>query len=93
MTIDSVIRASRGSVLATVICLAAYGLDCALPASHAAGPRVLPVGQLPTDVRLGPLKDLDGYFPFVVPSNVEAWQQRADSLRTQSRAGIVTAPR
>ena len=30
----------------------------------AESPRVLPAGQLPQDKRLGPLKDLDGYFPF-----------------------------
>ena len=32
-------------------------------ALEAAGPRALPAGSLPNDVRLKPLKDLDGYFP------------------------------
>ncbi len=50
---------------------------------RAAGPRVLPAGTRPADVRLGPLKDLNGYFPFEVPRSLEAWQQRADTLRHQ----------
>ncbi len=45
--------------------------------------RVLPVGQLPSDSRLGPLKDLNGYFPFLVPSSKAVWRERADELRTQ----------
>ena len=32
-------------------------------------PRVLPAGTLPNDVRLKPLKDLDGYFPFTPPTS------------------------
>ncbi|MBL9171211.1 MAG: hypothetical protein JNN07_25995 [Verrucomicrobiales bacterium] len=48
-----------------------------------AAPRVLPVGELPQDHRLEPLKDLDGYFPFVPPSNLEAWQKRAERVRRQ----------
>jgi len=45
--------------------------------------RVLPAGQVPQDRRLGPLKDLNGYFPFRVPASVEAWRQRATVLRRQ----------
>ena len=45
------------------------------------GPRVLPVGQLPNDVRLQAKKDLNGYFPFEPPSTREAWESRADGLR------------
>lgn len=48
-----------------------------------AEPRALPHGELPRDVRLGPLKDLNGCFPFVVPETVEAWEERADALRRQ----------
>src|SRR5260221_2587756 len=36
-------------------------------------PRALPPGEVPQDVRLGPLKELDGYFPFTVPESREAW--------------------
>ncbi len=30
-----------------------------------------------------PLKDLDGHFPMKVPSDLEAWKQRSDSVRMQ----------
>ncbi len=33
------------------------------------------------DVRLAPPKDLDGYFPFDPPANLEAWQQRREDVR------------
>ncbi len=55
-----------------------------LAASSAAGaPRVLPEGELPKDVRLEPLKDLDGYFPFVPPASKAEWEKRADRVRRQ----------
>src|SRR4051794_16591311 len=44
-------------------------------------PRALEKGQLPRDQRLGPLKDLNGDFPFT-PSNSKAeWAARADRVR------------
>lgn len=46
-------------------------------------PRVLPAGQAPEDARLGPLKDLNGYFPLAVPESREAWEDRADRVRRQ----------
>jgi dienelactone hydrolase len=49
----------------------------------AAGPRVLPPGQLPDDVRLGPLKDLDGYFPFTPAKSPAEWSRRAERVRRQ----------
>ncbi len=49
----------------------------------AAEQRVLPDGQLPADIRLGPLRDLDGYFPYTVAASVEQWQSRANPLRRQ----------
>lgn len=33
------------------------------------------------DLRLGPLKDLNGYFPFDPPATREAWQSRAEDVR------------
>jgi dienelactone hydrolase len=50
-------------------------------AATAAGPRVLPPGELPRDRRLEPLKDLDGYFPFTPPDTREAWARRAEEVR------------
>ena len=51
--------------------------------SHAvaAGPRALPVGQRPNDLRLQAPKDLDGYFPFQPPESQEAWERRASQVR------------
>lgn len=51
--------------------------------AHAAGPRVLPAGQLPPDRRLQPLKDLDGYFPFAPPASPAEWEKRAAQVRRQ----------
>ncbi len=49
--------------------------------NYAAGPQILPVGTRPDDHRLGPLKDLNGYFPFQPPSTKEAWSARAEVVR------------
>ncbi len=35
----------------------------------------------PGDIRLGPLKDLDGYFPFKVPATRAEWETRAEEVR------------
>ncbi len=45
--------------------------------------RVLPAGQKPNDRRLGPMKDLNGYFPFSPPATKEAWLARAEQVRRQ----------
>src|SRR5919108_6628322 len=45
--------------------------------------RVLPPGQVPNDVRLQPLKDLDGYFPFTPSASPEEWAKRAERVRRQ----------
>ena len=46
-------------------------------------PRELPAGQLPNDVRLKPLKDYDGYFPFTVPKSVGEWNVRRERVIRQ----------
>lgn len=56
---------------------------CAATAMRAAAPRVLPAGKLPNDVRLQPLKDLDGYFPFTPPASKAEWEPRAERVRRQ----------
>jgi dienelactone hydrolase len=58
-------------------------LTALLLVAQDAPPRVLPQGKLPSDARLAPLKDLDGYFPFDVPAAREAWEKRAEELRRQ----------
>ena len=65
--------ATAGSLLVFALGLLAY----------ANGPRVLPAGQLPNDVRLNPLKDLDGYFPFTPPASKADWEKRAERVRRQ----------
>jgi len=49
----------------------------------AQGPRVLRPDHLPDDLRLQPLKDLNGYFPFVPPASRTDWETRAASVRRQ----------
>jgi len=51
------------------------------PAALSETTRVLPKGQLPNDHRLGPLKDLDGYFPFVPCDTPDEWANRAERVR------------
>ena len=53
------------------------------PPLRGAAPRALPEGQLPHDVRLGPLKDLNGYFPFTPPKTKDAWAARSAWVRRQ----------
>ncbi len=49
----------------------------------APGPRVLPEGLFPYDRRLGPLKSLNGYFPFRRPASKEEWAARSERIRRQ----------
>ena len=44
---------------------------------------MLPEGKLPNDVRLQPLKDLEGYFPFTPPTSKAEWDKRAERVRRQ----------
>jgi len=39
----------------------------------------------PKDTRLEPLKDLNGFFPLVVPKSKEQWEERAENLRQRIR--------
>ena len=47
--------------------------------------RVLPEGRKPADVRLEPLKNLDGTFPVEVPPTKAAWEARAAELKLRTR--------
>ena len=44
-------------------------------------PRSLPPDTLPPDQRLGPLRDLNSYFPFTVPASPQEWDVRAAKVR------------
>ncbi len=63
-----------------------------LPLFAAEIPRALPPGELPKDARLGPLKELDGYFPFSPPDSREAWEKRAEQGRMQMRVALGLYP-
>jgi dienelactone hydrolase len=49
----------------------------------AQAPRVLAPGTAPDDIRLQPLKDLNGYFPFTPSPTKAEWEVRADYVRRQ----------
>ncbi len=70
----------------------AFFLALATPLLAADAPRVTAQGQLPDDVRLQPLKDLDGYFPWSPPSSATAWTARAEQLRMQMRVALGIFP-
>jgi len=70
-----------GRLPAFVVTASLVILQMLSPSVHAQAPRVFPEGTIPDDARLQPLKDLNGFFPFHVPDNLEQWEQRADSLR------------
>jgi len=53
------------------------------PLGLANGPRALPSGKQPDDVRLQPLKDLNGYFPFTPAKSKAEWEKRAEYVRRQ----------
>lgn len=56
--------------------------------------RALPVNRSIDDARLGPPKDLNGYFPFTPPERLEDWEERKASLTLQLRvaAGLWPEP-
>ena len=58
-------------------------IGVALGTAEAAGPRVLPEGKQPADVRLAEPKDLNGYFPFAVAKSKEEWEKRAKVVKRQ----------
>ena len=72
---------SRGFCLIVGGTLAFVSLDCPGVEGGEAVPRALAQGKLPDDRRLGPLKDLDGYFPFTPRATPEGWNSRAQQLR------------
>ena len=60
------------------------GFLCRCGAADDADPtRVFTGDKKPTDVRLGPPKTLNDYFPFAVPKTKEAWEARRNQLREQ----------
>ena len=66
-------------ILAIVLLVLEPGVSCGL----AQAPRILPAGTRPNDIRLQPLKDLDGYFPFHPAKTPAEWAPRAERVRRQ----------
>src|SRR5256885_5703126 len=60
-----------------------FALSILASVTAPASPRALPEGQVPDDIRLAPLKDLDGYFPFTSPKSKAEWDKRAERVRRQ----------
>ena len=69
---------SRLNVLTCLLSLAILLPTSAFGESPA---RVLPEGELPKDSRLGPLKDLNGYFPFEPCKTPDEWAARSEAVR------------
>jgi dienelactone hydrolase len=71
------------------LCIVTIGVvTCISNAAFADAPRVLPPGEIPKDIRLGPLKDLDGYFPFSPPEAVDDWNERAERVRRRMQVAL-----
>ncbi|MBX3732505.1 MAG: acetylxylan esterase [Verrucomicrobiae bacterium] len=73
---------NRRQFLATAAVVPA-GLAATRTALAATGP-----SGAPADVRLQPLKDLDGYFPFTPPATPEEWEARAAVVRRQMQVAL-----
>ena len=74
----------RNVLLARTTCFAMLALSmCRHVRRQADAPRVLAADKMPSDGRLQPLKNLNGYFPLEVPATREAWEERAKQLRRQ----------
>jgi dienelactone hydrolase len=66
----------------TILAAAAW-LAGAIAIADGAVPQALPAEELPHDSRLEPLKDLNGYFPFMPPKSKPDWDARAAYVRRQ----------
>ena len=81
MSVHDTITVDRWAIFRRMIWAAiCLGMVCA-GSVQAQSPRAFSDGRWPDDARLGPLKDLNGYFPFFVPPTQQAWRARADLVR------------
>ncbi|MDG2206846.1 MAG: acetylxylan esterase [Pirellulales bacterium] len=65
----------------TALTLLAGSMATATVAPWEAAGAEVAAANLPDDRRLGPLKNLTGYFPFDPPESLEEWKARAEKLR------------
>src|SRR5262245_22557076 len=82
---NSRLYSGRSGWLALVLVTATLGHTSRVTA---AGPRVLPPGQLPADTRLGPLKGEEGDFSFGPAKSPEEWKTRSDRVRRIMRVAL-----
>ena len=54
---------------------------CAVLTAAVCAAILVPAMAVGADARLGPLKDLNGYFPFTPPASRDAWESRAEEVR------------
>jgi hypothetical protein len=64
-----------------VLIVAASYFGLMEPGLTAGPPRTLPLGTIPSDTRLGPLKGEQGDFSFVPARSPEEWEQRKEYVR------------
>jgi dienelactone hydrolase len=81
---DAKARRREGRRFGTALALAA--LVASLAAATA--PRPAQGAEGSSDPRLGPLRDLDGHFPFAPSASRESWEARAQALRRQVRVAL-----
>lgn len=74
---------TRRSAMQVMAAAAAASLVRTEQTAYAAVPSAFKDGATPQDVRLGALKDLNGYFPFTPSASPEEWKQRAEAVRRQ----------
>lgn len=84
----------RTLCLLTVAAFSTSWLSATAVAGDPAAHRVFDTGQQPEDARLKAPKDLNGYFPFVVPKSKAEWEQRQRELeqRVQVATGLFPMP-
>ncbi|MFC1634399.1 alpha/beta hydrolase family protein [Planctomycetota bacterium] len=82
--------ARRNTVCSWLFTLIVLGLYSGLVESSlgVGPPRALPLGEVPADTRLGPLKGERGNFSFVPAKSREKWKQRAEYLRKVMRVTL-----
>jgi dienelactone hydrolase len=74
-----------------LLCAAAMLISHLLFSGHLSGvqgPQVTGTDRHINDVRTEPLKDLNGYFPMVVPKSKAQWLLRADRVRQQVKVAL-----
>jgi dienelactone hydrolase len=67
-----------------------FTLAAAVAAAESIDPQALALAA--KDARLGPLKDLDGYFPWLPSPTAEEWKTRSDEVRLQMQVSLGLHP-